>query len=57
LFLKPTGIFLPVVTARAVWFSLHPCNKRRGHETIRRFLGWVFDRGLIPHRQELKFVV
>jgi 1,4-dihydroxy-6-naphthoate synthase len=29
----------------------------RGRESIRRFLGQAFDRGLIPHRQELEFVV
>jgi len=29
----------------------------RGRETIRRFLGQAFERGLIPHRQELEFVV
>jgi len=29
----------------------------KGRETIRRFLGRAFDRGLIPHRQELEFVV
>jgi 1,4-dihydroxy-6-naphthoate synthase len=29
----------------------------RGRETIRRFLGQAFKRGLIPHRQELEFVV
>ena len=28
----------------------------RGRESIRRFLGRAFDRGLIPHRQELEFV-
>ena len=28
----------------------------RGRESIRRFLGEAFDRGLIPHRQELEFV-
>jgi 1,4-dihydroxy-6-naphthoate synthase len=28
----------------------------RGRETIRRFLGQAFERGLIPHRQELEFV-
>ncbi len=28
----------------------------RGRESIRRFLGQAFDRGLIPHRQELEFV-
>jgi 1,4-dihydroxy-6-naphthoate synthase len=29
----------------------------RGRESIRRFLGAGFERGLIPHRQELEFVV
>ena len=29
----------------------------RGRESIRRFLGSAFERGLIPHRQELEFVV
>lgn len=28
----------------------------KGRESIRRFLGAAFDRGLIPHRQELEFV-
>ncbi len=28
----------------------------RGRESIRRFLGCAFERGLIPHRQELEFV-
>lgn len=28
-----------------------------GRESIRRFLGRAFERGLIPHRQELEFVV
>jgi len=28
----------------------------RGRESIRRFLGNAFERGLIPHRQELEFV-
>src|SRR5437667_12601372 len=28
----------------------------RGRESIRRFLGRAFDRGLLPHRQELEFV-
>jgi 1,4-dihydroxy-6-naphthoate synthase len=28
----------------------------RGRESIRRFLGLAFERGLIPHRQELEFV-
>jgi 1,4-dihydroxy-6-naphthoate synthase len=28
----------------------------RGKESIRRFLGQAFERGLIPHRQELEFV-
>jgi 1,4-dihydroxy-6-naphthoate synthase len=28
----------------------------RGRESIRRFLGQAFERGLIPHRQELEFV-
>ncbi|MGB7747286.1 MAG: MqnA/MqnD/SBP family protein [Verrucomicrobiia bacterium] len=28
----------------------------RGREAIRRFLGQAFERGLIPHRQELEFV-
>jgi 1,4-dihydroxy-6-naphthoate synthase len=32
------------------------CGKR-GREAIRRFLGRAFERGLIPHRQELEFVV
>jgi 5,8-dihydroxy-2-naphthoate synthase len=27
-----------------------------GRESIRRFLGHAFERGLIPHRQELEFV-
>jgi 1,4-dihydroxy-6-naphthoate synthase len=29
----------------------------RGREAIRRFLGQAFERGLIPHRQELEFLV
>jgi 1,4-dihydroxy-6-naphthoate synthase len=29
----------------------------RGRESIRRFLGRAFERGLIPHRQELEFVI
>ncbi len=29
----------------------------RGRESIRRFLGQAFNRSLIPHRQELEFVV
>jgi 1,4-dihydroxy-6-naphthoate synthase len=29
----------------------------KGRESIRRFLGQGFERGLIPHRQELEFVV
>lgn len=29
----------------------------RGRESIRRFLGRAFERGLIPHKQELEFVV
>jgi len=29
----------------------------RGREAIRRFLSQAFERGLIPHRQELEFVV
>ena len=29
----------------------------RGRESIRRFLGQAFERGIIPHRQELEFVV
>jgi 5,8-dihydroxy-2-naphthoate synthase len=29
----------------------------RGREAIRRFLGRAFEGGLIPHRQELEFVV
>jgi 1,4-dihydroxy-6-naphthoate synthase len=28
----------------------------RGREAVRRFLGRAFERGLIPHRQELEFV-
>jgi 1,4-dihydroxy-6-naphthoate synthase len=28
-----------------------------GREAIRRFLGQAFERGLIPHRQQLEFVV
>lgn len=28
----------------------------RGRQAIRRFLGRAFERGLIPHRQELEFV-
>jgi 1,4-dihydroxy-6-naphthoate synthase len=28
----------------------------RGRESIRRFLGQAFERGIIPHRQELEFV-
>jgi 1,4-dihydroxy-6-naphthoate synthase len=28
----------------------------RGRESIRRFLGQAFERGFIPHRQELEFV-
>ena len=29
----------------------------RGREAIRRFLAQAFERGLVPHRQELEFVV
>jgi 1,4-dihydroxy-6-naphthoate synthase len=29
----------------------------RGRESIRRFLGQAFDKGIIAHRQELEFVV
>lgn len=29
----------------------------KGRESIRRFLGQAFEKGLIPHRQELEFVV
>ncbi|HEU5071713.1 MAG TPA: MqnA/MqnD/SBP family protein [Verrucomicrobiae bacterium] len=29
----------------------------RGRESIRRFLGTAYERGLLPHRQELEFVV
>jgi 1,4-dihydroxy-6-naphthoate synthase len=29
----------------------------KGRESIQRFLGRAFERGLIPHRQELEFVV
>jgi len=29
----------------------------RGREAIRRFLGQAFEQGLLPHRQELEFVV
>ena len=29
----------------------------RGRESIRRFLGQAFDKGLLAHRQELEFVV
>jgi 1,4-dihydroxy-6-naphthoate synthase len=29
----------------------------RGRESIRRFLGQGFERGILPHRQELEFVV
>jgi 1,4-dihydroxy-6-naphthoate synthase len=29
----------------------------RGRASIRRFLGQAFERGLIPHRQELEFVM
>jgi len=29
----------------------------KGRESIRRFLGRAFERGIIPHRQELEFVV
>jgi 1,4-dihydroxy-6-naphthoate synthase len=29
----------------------------KGRESIRRFLGLAFERGLIPHRQNLEFVV
>ena len=29
----------------------------KGRESIRRFLSQAFERGLIPHRQELEFVV
>ena len=28
----------------------------KGRESIRRFLGSAFDRGILPHRQELEFV-
>ncbi len=29
----------------------------KGRESIRRFLGRAFEKGLLPHRQELEFVV
>jgi 1,4-dihydroxy-6-naphthoate synthase len=29
----------------------------RGRESIRRFLGRAYEKGLLPHRQELEFVV
>ena len=29
----------------------------KGRESIRRFLGSAFERGLLPHRQELEFVI
>src|SRR5438445_5059652 len=29
----------------------------KGRESIRRFLGRAFERGLLPHRQELQFVM
>lgn len=29
----------------------------KGRESIRRFLGQAFEHGLIPHRQELEFVI
>lgn len=29
----------------------------KGRESIRRFLGEAFERGLLPHRQELEFVI
>ena len=29
---------------------------QKGRESIRRFLGQAYERGLIPHRQELEFV-
>ena len=29
----------------------------KGRDSIRRFLGQAYERGLIPHRQELEFVV
>jgi 1,4-dihydroxy-6-naphthoate synthase len=29
----------------------------KGRESIRRFLGQAYERGLLPHRQELEFVV
>ncbi len=29
----------------------------KGREAIRRFLGQAFDAGLLPHRQELEFVM
>ena len=29
----------------------------KGRESIRRFLGAAYERGIIPHRQELEFVV
>ncbi len=29
----------------------------KGRDSIRRFLGQAFEKGLIPHRQELEFVV
>jgi 1,4-dihydroxy-6-naphthoate synthase len=29
----------------------------KGRESIRRFLGRAYERGLLPHRQELEFVV
>jgi 1,4-dihydroxy-6-naphthoate synthase len=28
----------------------------KGRESIRRFLTLAYDRGLLPHRQELEFV-
>lgn len=35
----------------------HAIRGERGHESIRRFLDQAFERGLVPHRQELEFVV
>lgn len=31
--------------------------REKGRESIRRFLGCAYEQGLIPHRQELEFVV
>ena len=45
---------LGVIVGNRGFFPGHLSEK--GRETIRRFLGLAFERGLIPHRQDLEFV-